>query len=514
MPTDRLAVVTSAFDRAIATGQLAEAGDLIARLGRVRDNPVDDATVTRMEGQLALANDDPTTAATKLAQAVELVRTAGRMDLLAGGWLADLGVARQRAGDPAGAKGALEEAAALADRIRGADWATVRALRALATVLSGQGDHAGAADALGRAVTAAVGARPINADVTATVRSEWSQALAAAGRGEDAKQVASGGAPASGAPVPAVEELTPEQRKAEFDAAMAELHGLVGLKDAKAEIERLADLIAVQERRKADGKKVPEIGLHLVFIGPPGTGKTTVARLIGRLYKGLGVLRSGHLIETDRAGLVAGYVGQTALKVDAAVQQALDGVLFVDEAYTLQGGGEQDFGQEAISALLKRMEDHRGRLAVVLAGYDQPMAKLLDSNPGLRSRFPTILQFPSYTASELAEIFKLMMRKYDYHLSPEAEKRLLQVTADMTTDASPTFGNAREVRNLFEDAIRAHAGRAADDAGVDLSTLEPNDLMWPPPGSPEAAARARAAAAATAESPPTPPGPPTAAAGA
>jgi SpoVK/Ycf46/Vps4 family AAA+-type ATPase len=251
----------------------------------------------------------------------------------------------------------------------------------------------------------------------------------------------------------------------------------------------------VQKRRKDEGKKVPEIGLHLVFVGPPGTGKTTVARLIGRIYRGIGVLRSGHLIETDRAGIVAGYVGQTALKVDKAVQQALDGVLFIDEAYTLQSGGEQDFGGEAISALLKRMEDERERLAVILAGYDTPMAKLLDSNPGLRSRFPTILQFPTYSPEELAEIFRRMMGKYDYRLSVAAEERLLEVTAMMTANAGPTFGNAREVRNLFEDAIRSHAGRAADAEDVDLSTLEPQDLTWPPAGSPEAAAMARAAAA-------------------
>ncbi len=513
MPSDRFAVVTNAFDRAIAAGQLDQAADLIRRLG-AQDDPVSAATIMRMEGQLLLARDDPAGAAQKLAAAVEAVRTNGRMDLMAGGWLADLGVARQRAGDLAGAKLALEEAAALADRIRGADWATVRALRGLATVLSAQGDNAAAADALGKAVTAAAGARPIDPDVAATVRSEWSQALGAAGRADDARQVAAGGAPAAGAPTPAVEELTPEQRKAELDAAMAELHALVGLKDAKAEIERLTDLIAVQKRRDEAGKKVPEVGLHLVFIGPPGTGKTTVARLIGRIYKGLGVLTSGHLVEIDRAGLVAGYVGQTALKVDKAVQQALDGVLFIDEAYTLAGGGEQDFGGEAIAALLKRMEDDRERLAVILAGYDKPMADLLDSNPGLRSRVSTILQFPSYSAPELAEIFKLMMGKYDYHLSAAAETRLVEVTRQMTAHAGPTFGNAREVRNLFEDAIRAHAGRAADDPAVDLSMLEPGDLVWPPQGSPEAAAMARAQAAAAPAAPASPPAPPAPASGA
>jgi SpoVK/Ycf46/Vps4 family AAA+-type ATPase len=230
------------------------------------------------------------------------------------------------------------------------------------------------------------------------------------------------------------------------------------------------------------------MGLHLVFVGPPGTGKTTVARLIGRIYRGLGVLRSGHLIETDRAGLVAGYVGQTALKVDRIVGEALDGVLFIDEAYALETGSDQDFGDEAIAALLKRMEDDRERLAAVLAGYDQPMQRMLDSNPGLRSRFPTILQFPPYTAEELAEIFRRMMGRYDYTLSPDADRHVVEVCRRMIVGAGPNFGNAREVRNLFEDAVAAHAQRAADDPTVDLSTLEPRDLVWPPPGSPEAAA--------------------------
>jgi len=498
VPTDRLAVVTSAFDRAIAAGRLQEAADLISRMRRVGDDPLTVGTRRRMEGQLALANGDVPAAVTALAEGVEAARTAGRMDLLAGGWLADLGTARQRAGDLEGARAALEEGAGLSDRIRGADWATVRALRSLAGVLGALGEHGKAADTLGQAVTAAAGARPFDPAVAASVRAEWAQALAGAGRGADAQRVTEGGAPPSHGPSnPQVQDLTPEQRAAELEAAMAELDQLVGLTEVKAEVRKLTDLIAVQERRRAEGKKVPEVGLHLVFIGPPGTGKTTVARLMGRIYMGLGVLHSGHLVETDRAGLVAGYVGQTAMKVDAKVTEALDGVLFIDEAYTLQGGGEQDFGQEAIAALLKRMEDNRGRLAVVLAGYDVPMGKLLDSNPGLRSRFSQILQFPSYTAQELAAIFRLMMGKYDYGLSEAAERRLEEVTGQMVENAGPTFGNAREVRNLFEDAIRSHAGRAADDSGVELSTLEPEDLIWPPPASPEAAAMARRAAAAT-----------------
>ena len=232
----------------------------------------------------------------------------------------------------------------------------------------------------------------------------------------------------------------------------------------------------MQARRKAEGLRIPEVSLHLVFTGPPGTGKTTVARLIGRIYRGLGLLKSGHLVEVDRAGLVAGYVGQTAQKVDEVVTKALDGVLFVDEAYALAQGGESDFGQEALSALLKRMEDYRDRLAVILAGYDEPMQKLLSSNPGLRSRFPTILEFGTYSADELAEIFRRTVAKYDYALTPEADAAMVEIVAAMRAHAGPDFGNARAMRNLFEDAIASHATRVVNDDDADLSLLDAEDV--------------------------------------
>jgi stage V sporulation protein K len=495
MPRERLELLTDAFDRALASGRVDEATSIVDRLSRASDDPIAAAFVLRMRGQLAAAKGDDAAAEASLGEAIARARDAGRLDLLATGWLADLGGARLRRGDLAGARVALDEATDLADRVRGADWATVRAMRLLAQVLTAQGEHAAAADTLGRAVTAAAGSRPVDPDVTAVVRREWTEALRAAGRPDEALAVGAGGTPAgegTGGPLP---EPTPEERARELDAAMAELTALVGLADVKAEVDRLVDVLAVQGRRKAAGKRVPEVGLHLVFVGPPGTGKTTVARLIGRIYRGLGVLRAGHLIETDRAGLVAGYIGQTALKVDKIVGEALDGVLFIDEAYALETGSDQDFGAEAIAALLKRMEDERERLAVVLAGYDQPMQRMLDSNPGLRSRFPTILPFSAYTADELAEIFRQMIGKYDYVLSPAADRHLVEVCARMIAGAGPNFGNAREVRNLFEDAVAAHAQRAADDQSVDLSTLEPRDLVWPPPGSPEAAAERAARAA-------------------
>lgn len=486
MPRERLNVLTDAFDRAIASDRLAEAQAIVDRLSAASDDPVTAAVVLRMRGQLAVARGDAA-ASDLLSRAVGQARTAGRLDLLAGGWLADLGRARHQAGDLAGARVTLEEGVELSDRVRGAHWATVRAMRLLGAVLTAQGEHTAAAGVLGRAVRAAAGSRPLDPDVTAAVRREWADALAASGQ-VDASDVAATGERGLGTAAPGVEgpDPTPEARARELEAALTELAGLVGLAEVKSEVDRLVDLLAVQARRRAAGKKVPEMGLHLVFVGPPGTGKTTVARLIGRIYRGLGVLDSGHLVETDRAGLVAGYVGQTAIKVDAIVQRALDGVLFVDEAYALGVGGDHDFGHEAIAALLKRMEDERERLAAILAGYDAPMQRLLDSNPGLRSRFPTILQFSAYTAQELAEIFRRMAGKYDYTLSSTADTRLIEVCATMVARQGPNFGNAREVRNLFEDAVAAHAQRAADDATVELSTLAPQDLVWPPPGSPGA----------------------------
>ncbi len=504
MPADRLAMLTDSFDRAVASGRLAEAEEIVSRFERTTTDPLGEATAQRMRGELAAAKGDTAAATSALEQAIATARTAGRMDLLAGGWLADLGAALQRSGNLAGARAILEEGVELADRVRGADWATVRVMRSLATVLTAQGEHGKAAEALGRAAKAAEGSRPLDRDVVAAVRREWAEALTAAGNGDAAKAVSSGANPDAAAAETDRPEPTPEERKKELDEAMAEFTNLVGLVNVKAEVDRLVDLLAVQKRRKDEGKKVPEMGLHLVFTGPPGTGKTTVARLIGRIYRGLGVLKSGHLIETDRAGLVAGYIGQTALKVDAVVKEALDGVLFIDEAYMLEAGSDQDFGAEALAALLKRMEDERERLAVVLAGYDEPMARLLDSNPGLRSRFPTILQFVPYTAEELAEIFRRMMGKYDYTLSPAAEVRLVEVCALMIANAGENFGNARESRNLFEDAVAAHAQRAADDPTVPLSTLEPQDLVWPPPGSPEAQRQERSAAGQAVPAPPTP----------
>ncbi|MCC6833289.1 MAG: AAA family ATPase [Thermoleophilia bacterium] len=342
------------------------------------------------------------------------------------------------------------------------------------------GDQPAAVAALDRAATGAGDARPADPDVQRSVRDELAAALNRVGRGQDAARVTAGGPPAP-PPGTGPAEKSPEEREADMRSALEELHGLVGLAGIKAEVERLKDLIVVQSRRRESGKRTPDVSLHLVFSGPPGTGKTTVARLLGRIYAGIGALKRGHLVEVDRAGLVAGYVGQTAPKVDAVVQTALDGVLFVDEAYALVRGGESDFGQEAVAALIKRMEDDRERLVVVLAGYEDEIEQLLSSNPGLRSRFPTQLKFPSYTAEELAQIFRGMAGRYDYRMTPAADLRLTEVTARMVATAGRGFGNAREIRNLFEDAIAANASRVVDAGAADLSLLDADDLVWAPP---------------------------------
>jgi hypothetical protein len=276
-------------------------------------------------------------------------------------------------------------------------------------------------------------------------------------------------APPSPAPV-----LPPERPVEEI---LAELDGLVGLDHVKTEVRRLTSLLRVQQLRAQHELPVIETSRHLVFVGNPGTGKTTVARLLSELYRSLDVLSSGHLVETDRADLVAGFVGQTATKTRAVLDRALGGTLLVDEAYALARGGENDFGREAIDTLVKFMEDHRDDLAVIVAGYPAEMRQLIDTNPGLESRFARTLDFPDYTTDELLAIFRLVAGKHEYHLAPNAEVRLREVI-----EAEPRgrgFGNARFTRNVFEQAIAMHAVRLADVESPtrdQLTTLEPDDI--------------------------------------
>ena len=298
--------------------------------------------------------------------------------------------------------------------------------------------------------------------------------VAGGGPGEPAKPEASSGTAAS----EKTEE--PEPPKPTLEEAMAELDQLIGLDVVKKDVDSLVNLVKVRKLRQERGMKTPEMSFHLVFSGNPGTGKTTVARIVGKVYSALGILSKGHLVEVDRSGLVAGYVGQTAIKTKEVIDKALGGVLFIDEAYTLSPeNADKDFGQEAIDTILKAMEDHRDDFVVIVAGYATLMPRFIDSNPGLKSRFNKYLYFEDYNGDQLFEIFQGRVDRSDYKLDEAAAAAVRDHLQELYEDRDDNFGNARDVRNLFEKIVSAQADRVAqleNPTDEDISAITVEDL--------------------------------------
>jgi SpoVK/Ycf46/Vps4 family AAA+-type ATPase len=272
------------------------------------------------------------------------------------------------------------------------------------------------------------------------------------------------------------------QKIEQIEDVLKELDSFTGMDGIKKDVRSLINLLKIQKQREKQGLSVIKPSLHMVFTGPPGTGKTTVARIMGRVFKSLGVLEQGHIIETDRSGLVAGYVGQTAIKVDEIIQKAQNGILFIDEAYTLSPqDGQDSFGQEAIDTLLKRMEDFRDSLVIIVAGYEEEMQRFIESNPGFKSRFNKYISFEDYKPEELIQIFKSVVSKNNYEADEDLINALFNKFNQLYSNRTKSFGNGRVVRNIFEKIVENQSNRLANFNGdlseVDLKTLKLEDLV-------------------------------------
>ena len=276
-----------------------------------------------------------------------------------------------------------------------------------------------------------------------------------------------------------VVEEPKEESSESLEDLQKQLDSMIGLGGVKSQVHSLINELKIDAIRKSKGFKVSNTSKHLVFKGNPGTGKTTIARLLSKIYKELGVLEKGQLVEVDRSEIVAGYVGQTALKTKEKIDEAMGGILFIDEAYTL-AKGDNDFGQEAIDTLLKAMEDHRDEFIVIVAGYDEPMESFLQSNPGLKYRFNEYIHFDDYSKEELFLIFGLLCEQNDFRMDLEAQDTLKSYLNELCNHKPDNFANGREMRNLFDKSKKAHSNRLAslnEISDEDLITFKKDDLL-------------------------------------